>query len=126
MVYPVLLNGCVSGRFLSAPLGCIPGNALHDDTWFCRLEEGRYLVAHKAGEPIVTLFKEAEGKGRQGVYDLQQIHSSVPQPPASGLIPWLPVDPAVCLPFHISHSRVPCTFPPKVWLRNQSLNGEEL
>ncbi|XP_073327318.1 little elongation complex subunit 2 [Pagrus major] len=75
------------------------------------LEEGRYLITHKAAEPFVTLLKAANGKGSRGAYDLQQVHSSVPRPPASGLVPWIPVDPHVVLPFHQKHSHVPCTFP---------------
>uniref|UniRef100_A0A3P8URZ7 Interactor of little elongation complex ELL subunit 2 n=1 Tax=Cynoglossus semilaevis TaxID=244447 RepID=A0A3P8URZ7_CYNSE len=79
-----------------------------------RLDEGRYLIAHKAGEPFVTLLKEAApGKVSRGAYNLQQLHGSVPQPPASGLVPWIPLDPLVVLPFHQAHCRVPCTFPPK-------------
>ncbi|KAM9351824.1 little elongation complex subunit 2 [Symphorus nematophorus] len=77
------------------------------------LEEGQYLIVHKAGEPFVTLLKAANGKVSRGSYNLQQVHSSVPQPPASGLVPWIPVDPAVVLPFHQKQSRVPCTFPIK-------------
>uniref|UniRef100_A0A3P8QEX1 Little elongation complex subunit 2 C-terminal domain-containing protein n=1 Tax=Astatotilapia calliptera TaxID=8154 RepID=A0A3P8QEX1_ASTCA len=76
------------------------------------LEEGRYLIAHKSGEPFVTILKAAHGKGNLGGYDLHQAHSSVPQPPAFGFVPWIPVDPAVVLPFHQQHGRVPCTFPP--------------
>ncbi|XP_056273011.1 little elongation complex subunit 2 isoform X1 [Pseudoliparis swirei] len=86
------------------------------------LEEGRYLIAHKAGEPFVTLLKEANGKGSRGAYNLQQLHSAVPQRPASGLVPWIPVDPAVVLPFHQKHSRVPCTFPPKLSIKTEN-NG---
>ncbi|XP_041853375.1 little elongation complex subunit 2 [Melanotaenia boesemani] len=77
------------------------------------LEEGQYLITHKAGEPFVTLLKAAKEKVGRAAYNLQQIHSSVPQPPASGHVPWIPVDPAVVLPFHQKHGRVPCTFPPK-------------
>ncbi|TNN00483.1 hypothetical protein fugu_011729 [Takifugu bimaculatus] len=62
------------------------------------LAEGRYLIVHKAGEPFVALMKEAGGKVARGSYNLQQVHSSVPRPPASGAIPWIPVDPAVVLP----------------------------
>ncbi|XP_039990065.1 little elongation complex subunit 2 isoform X2 [Xiphias gladius] len=81
------------------------------------LDEGQYLIAHKAGEPFVTLLKAATGKVSRGAYNLQHLHSSVPQPPASGLLPWIPVDPAVVLPFHQAHGRVPCTFPPKPFLK---------
>uniref|UniRef100_A0A3Q4AK46 Little elongation complex subunit 2 C-terminal domain-containing protein n=1 Tax=Mola mola TaxID=94237 RepID=A0A3Q4AK46_MOLML len=75
------------------------------------LEQGRYLIAHKAGEPFVTLLKEANGKVTRGAYNLQHVHSSVPRPPASSLVPWIPVDPAVVLPFHQNHGHIPCTFP---------------
>ncbi|KAI9529775.1 hypothetical protein NQZ68_008014 [Dissostichus eleginoides] len=81
------------------------------------LEEGQYLIAHKAGEPFVTLLKVANGKVSRGAYNLQQVHSSVPQPPTSGLVPWIPVDPSVVLPFHQKHGRVPCTFPPKSFVQ---------
>ncbi|KAG7245343.1 hypothetical protein INR49_010793 [Caranx melampygus] len=75
------------------------------------LDKGQYLIVHKAGDPFVTLLKAATGKVSRGAYDLQQHHGSIPQPPASGLVPWIPVDPAVVLPFHKAHGRVPCTFP---------------
>lgn len=78
-----------------------------------RLDEGQYLLRHKVGEPFVNILKAAHGNGRQGVYNLQQIHSHIPPPPASAVPPWIPVDPSVCLPFHRQHGRVPCTFPPK-------------
>ncbi|XP_044049038.1 little elongation complex subunit 2 isoform X2 [Siniperca chuatsi] len=81
------------------------------------LEEGQYLIAHKAGEPFVTLLKAANGKVSRGAYNLQHVHSSVPQPPASGPVPWIPVDPAVVLPFHQKHGRVPCTFPLKPFVK---------
>uniref|UniRef100_A0A8C2YWB1 Interactor of little elongation complex ELL subunit 2 n=2 Tax=Cyclopterus lumpus TaxID=8103 RepID=A0A8C2YWB1_CYCLU len=89
------------------------------------LEEGQYLIAHKAGEPFVTLLKEANGKGSRGAYNLQQLHSSVPQPPASGLVPWIPVDPAVVLPFHQKHGRVPCTFPPKLSIKTEHYGSSQ-
>ncbi|XP_022046360.2 little elongation complex subunit 2 isoform X1 [Acanthochromis polyacanthus] len=81
------------------------------------LEEGQYLIVHKAGEPFVTIFKAAEGKVSRAAYNLQQVHGSVPQPPASSLVPWIPVNPAVVLHFHMKHNRVPCTFPPKPFLK---------
>ncbi|CAN9499317.1 unnamed protein product [Ophioblennius macclurei] len=77
------------------------------------LDEGRYLIVHKAGEAFVTLMKAASGKASRGLYDLQQAHHSTPPPPACGLLPWVPVDPAVVLNFHQKHGRAPCTFPPQ-------------
>lgn len=77
------------------------------------LNEGQYLLRHKVGEPFVNILKAAPGNGRQGVHNLQQIHSDIPTPPASAVPPWIPVDPTVCLRAHRQHGRVPCTFPPK-------------
>ncbi|CAL8373857.1 unnamed protein product [Arctogadus glacialis] len=77
------------------------------------LEEGRYLIRHKAGEPFVTIFKAGPSeKVTRGTYDLQQVHGALPRPSTTPA-PWLPVDPSVVLPFHRSHWRVPCTFPPR-------------
>ncbi|XP_037538838.1 little elongation complex subunit 2 [Nematolebias whitei] len=81
------------------------------------LEEGQYLITHKAGEPFVTILKAVNGKASRGAYNLQEVHSSVPQPPSSGLVPWVPVDSAVVLPFHRKHGQIPCTFPPKPFLK---------
>nr|XP_046250461.1 little elongation complex subunit 2 isoform X2 [Scatophagus argus] len=89
------------------------------------LEDGRYLIAHKAGEPFVTLLKAANGKVTRGAYNLQQVHSSVPRPPESGLVPWIPVDPAVVLPFHQKHGRVPCTFPLKPFLKTEKVGPSQ-
>ncbi|XP_068616035.1 little elongation complex subunit 2-like [Brachionichthys hirsutus] len=77
------------------------------------LEEGRYLITHKAGDPFVTLMKAANGKVTRAGVNLQQIHSCAPQPPSSILVPWIPVDPAVLLPFHKKHKQIPCSFPVK-------------
>ncbi|XP_072291369.1 little elongation complex subunit 2 isoform X2 [Eucyclogobius newberryi] len=76
------------------------------------LDEGQYLLRHKVGEPFVNILKAAHGNGRPGVYNLQQIHSDIPQPPDSASAPWIPLDPSVCMPFHRQNVRVPCTFPP--------------
>uniref|UniRef100_A0A3P8XEL9 Little elongation complex subunit 2 C-terminal domain-containing protein n=1 Tax=Esox lucius TaxID=8010 RepID=A0A3P8XEL9_ESOLU len=77
------------------------------------LSEGHYLIGHKAGEPFVTIFKAVEGRRVvRGVYDLQQTHSRVPSIPDIGPSSWVPLDPAVVLPFHQKHGRPPCIFPP--------------
>ncbi|KAK7891549.1 hypothetical protein WMY93_023512 [Mugilogobius chulae] len=90
----------------------LPDDWIHNISCGFKLDEGQYLLRHKVGEPFVNILKTAHGNGRQGVYDLQQIHSDIPQPPASAAAPWIPLDPSVCLPFHHQHGRVPCTFPP--------------
>ncbi|XP_014323982.1 little elongation complex subunit 2 [Xiphophorus maculatus] len=79
------------------------------------LDKGQYLIVHKTGEAFVTLLKAGGEKVSRGAYNLQQNHSSVSQPPKLGIVPWIPVDPAVVLPFHQQHGRVPCTFPPNTF-----------
>ncbi|XP_048825268.1 little elongation complex subunit 2 [Brienomyrus brachyistius] len=78
------------------------------------LSEGRYLVSHKAGEPIITIAKASDGrKSLRTMYNLHQAHGSLPQAPPHGAVPWVPVDPSHLLSFHVKHERVPCTFPPQ-------------
>ncbi|XP_034032372.1 little elongation complex subunit 2 isoform X2 [Thalassophryne amazonica] len=89
-----------------------------------KLDEGRYLIAHKAREPFVTILKAVNGKGNRGEYSLQQVHSSLPQPPTSSLVPWLPVDPDVVLPFHQKYGRVPCTFPPRSFMKAKDSSSQ--
>ncbi|XP_026118475.1 little elongation complex subunit 2-like isoform X1 [Carassius auratus] len=76
------------------------------------LQEGRYLLVHKPREGFLTIFKASdETKAARGVYNLQNAHCG---PPAvSPGIPWVPLDPSCVLPFHLKHSRPPCTFPPR-------------
>ncbi|MBN3301335.1 ICE2 protein, partial [Amia calva] len=76
------------------------------------LQEGRYLLSHKAGEPLVTILKASDGKKvTRATYNLYEAHSTQPLPCASSVVPWVPVDPSQLLPFHIRQGRVPCTFP---------------
>nr|XP_023673333.1 little elongation complex subunit 2 isoform X2 [Paramormyrops kingsleyae] len=78
------------------------------------LSEGRYLVSHKAGEPIITIGKASDGrKSLRAVYDLHQAHGGLPQAPPHAAVPWVAVDPSHLLSFHVKHGRVPCTFPPR-------------
>ncbi|XP_066557962.1 little elongation complex subunit 2 [Amia ocellicauda] len=78
------------------------------------LQEGRYLLSHKAGEPLVTILKASDGKKvTRATYNLYEAHSTQPLPCASSVVPWVPVDPSQLLPFHIRQGRVPCTFPPR-------------
>ncbi|KAJ8247518.1 hypothetical protein GJAV_G00247310 [Gymnothorax javanicus] len=78
------------------------------------LQEGRYLLCHKAGDPLVTILKASEGKkAARATYDLHQAHSQLPQASPQAPVPWVPVDPTHLLHFHTQHSRIPCTFPPR-------------
>ncbi|XP_077372997.1 little elongation complex subunit 2 [Festucalex cinctus] len=90
-----------------------------------KMEEGQYLITHKAGEPFVTLLKASDGKASRTAYDLHQVHSGLPRTPAAGPVPWLPVDPAVVLPFHKKHGRVPCLFPPHSVPQQAPVAGKE-
>ncbi|XP_035274706.1 little elongation complex subunit 2 isoform X1 [Anguilla anguilla] len=78
------------------------------------LQEGRYLLCHKAGESFVTILKACEGTSTtRATYDLHQAHAHLPQAPPHAPIPWVPLDPTHMLPYHIKYNRVPCTFPPR-------------
>ncbi|XP_030621165.1 little elongation complex subunit 2 [Chanos chanos] len=77
------------------------------------LEEGRFLLTHKAKEAFVTVYKAADGKkGSHSAHDLQQVHSGPPGAPLHGGVPWVALDPLHVLPFHQKHGRPPCIFPP--------------
>ncbi|KAG9352352.1 hypothetical protein JZ751_020765 [Albula glossodonta] len=79
------------------------------------LQEGRYLLCHKPGEPFITILKASKGKKMtRATYDLHEAHSDLPKTPTHGPVPWLPVDPSTALSFHNKHSRIPCTFPPQM------------
>ncbi|KAG7468232.1 hypothetical protein MATL_G00140780 [Megalops atlanticus] len=106
-------------RIVSAPCGFTPARSLnilhHLLKKVAGLQEGRYLLCHKAGEPLVTILKASDGENiSRTTYDLHQAHSELPQAPPNGPSPWVPVDPTHLLPFHIKHRRVPCTFPPQI------------
>uniref|UniRef100_A0A3B4A2T7 Little elongation complex subunit 2 C-terminal domain-containing protein n=1 Tax=Periophthalmus magnuspinnatus TaxID=409849 RepID=A0A3B4A2T7_9GOBI len=58
-----------------------------------------YLLRHKVGEPFVNILKTYAAPAA----------ASAP----AAVVPWIPLDPSVCLPFHRQHGRVPCTFPPQ-------------
>ncbi|XP_061102271.1 little elongation complex subunit 2 [Conger conger] len=106
-------------KILNASCAFVPSKSLnilqHLLKKVAGLQEGRYLLAHKAGEPLVTIVKAVDGtKTTRATYDLHQAHSHLPQTPAQGPVPWVPVDPTHLLSFHVKHNRVPCTFPPRI------------
>lgn len=110
---PSLRHGAERSQTLCRFLTSSAPSVTRSGFFSTRLQPGRYLVAHKAGEPFVTLLKEAVGKVTRGAYDLQKVHGGVLTPPASGPVPWIPVDPALVLPFHQKHGQIPCCFPMK-------------
>ncbi|XP_017563822.1 little elongation complex subunit 2 isoform X1 [Pygocentrus nattereri] len=78
------------------------------------LQEGRYLLGHKPGEAVVTIFKASdEKKPSRSIYDLQAVHSGPPGVPLEDKVPWVPLDPFHLMPFHQKYKRPPCTFPPR-------------
>ncbi|XP_036431968.1 little elongation complex subunit 2 [Colossoma macropomum] len=78
------------------------------------LQEGRYLLGHKPGEAVVTIFKASdEKKPSRSIYDLQVVHSGPPAVPLEDKVPWVPLDPFHLMPFHQKYKRPPCTFPPR-------------
>uniref|UniRef100_W5NC47 Interactor of little elongation complex ELL subunit 2 n=1 Tax=Lepisosteus oculatus TaxID=7918 RepID=W5NC47_LEPOC len=77
------------------------------------LQEGRYLLSHRAGEALVTISRVCDGmKVTRATLNLHEAHSSPPRAPSSGVVPWVPVDSSRVLDFHVKQGRVPCTFPP--------------
>ncbi|NXH62137.1 ICE2 protein, partial [Rhabdornis inornatus] len=75
------------------------------------LEEGSYLLTHAAGDSSVAIYKSSLDKSRSS-YNLHKAHCDLPAVPATLSVPWVPLDPSLPLPWHISSGRVPCTFPP--------------
>ncbi|XP_078536947.1 little elongation complex subunit 2 [Lissotriton helveticus] len=76
------------------------------------LQEGSYLLSHTAGDSSVLIYKSANCKVRKSSYNLHKAHSSMPQAPSTLSVPWVPLDPTILLPYHVSQGRAPCTFPP--------------
>ncbi|NWU34010.1 ICE2 protein, partial [Hylia prasina] len=79
------------------------------------LEEGSYLLTHAAGDSSVAIYKSSLDKSTRASYNLHKAHCDLPAVPATLSVPWVPLDPSLPLPYHISHGRVPCTFPPAPW-----------
>uniref|UniRef100_A0A6I8NTS1 Interactor of little elongation complex ELL subunit 2 n=1 Tax=Ornithorhynchus anatinus TaxID=9258 RepID=A0A6I8NTS1_ORNAN len=77
------------------------------------LQEGSYLLSHATGDSSVSIYKSSNEKATRTAYNLHKAHCSVPGVSSSLSVPWVPLDPTVLLPYHLSHKRVPCTFPPK-------------
>ncbi|NWV38680.1 ICE2 protein, partial [Grantiella picta] len=107
----------VSAETLREKLGLIkPANSLnilhHILKKVSDLEEGSYLLTHTAGDSSVAIYKSSLDKTTRSSYNLHKAHSDLPAVPATLSVPWVPLDPSLPLPYHISHGRVPCTFPP--------------
>ncbi|NWV05084.1 ICE2 protein, partial [Ptilonorhynchus violaceus] len=107
----------ISPETLREKLGLIkPANSLnilhHILKKMSDLEEGSYLVTHAAGDSSVAIYKSFHDKTTRSLYNLHKAHSDLPAVPATLSVPWVPLDPSLPLPYHISHGRVPCTFPP--------------
>ncbi|NWT17572.1 ICE2 protein, partial [Vireo altiloquus] len=107
----------ISPATLREKLGLIkPANSLnilhHILKKVSDLEEGSYLLTHAAGDSSVGIYKSSPDKSTRSSYNLHKAHSDLPAVPASLSVPWVPLDPNLPLPYHISHGRVPCTFPP--------------
>ncbi|NXA90419.1 ICE2 protein, partial [Melanocharis versteri] len=107
----------ISPETLREKLGLIkPANSLnilhHVLKKVSHLEEGSYLLTHTAGDSSVAIYKSSIDKTTRSSYNLHKAHCDLPAVPATLSVPWVPLDPSLPLPYHISHGRVPCTFPP--------------
>ncbi|NXP03283.1 ICE2 protein, partial [Thinocorus orbignyianus] len=107
----------ISPESLKEKLGLIkPANSLnilhHILKKVSDLQEGSYLLSHAAGDSSVAIYKSSLDKTTRASYNLHKAHCDLPTVPATLSVPWVPLDPSLPLPYHISHGRVPCTFPP--------------
>ncbi|NWR50712.1 ICE2 protein, partial [Regulus satrapa] len=107
----------ISPETLREKLGLIkPANSLnilhHILKKVSDLDEGSYLLTHAAGDSSVAIYKSSLDKSTRSSYNLHKAHCDLPAVPATLSVPWVPLDPSLPLPYHISHGRVPCTFPP--------------
>ncbi|NWR86052.1 ICE2 protein, partial [Furnarius figulus] len=107
----------ISPESLREKLGLIkPANSLnilhHILKKVSDLQEGSYLLTHAAGDSSVSIYKSSLDKSTRSSYNLHKAHCDLPAVPATLSVPWVPLDPNLPLPYHLSHGRVPCTFPP--------------
>ncbi|NXS92105.1 ICE2 protein, partial [Jacana jacana] len=107
----------MSPESLKEKLGLIkPANSLnilhHILKKVSDLQEGSYLLTHAAGDSSVAIYKSSLDKTTRASYNLHKAHCDLPTVPATLSVPWVPLDPSLPLPYHMSHGRVPCTFPP--------------
>ncbi|XP_074011932.1 little elongation complex subunit 2 [Numenius arquata] len=107
----------ISPESLKEKLGLIkPANSLnilhHILKKVSDLQEGSYLLTHTAGDSSVAIYKSSLDKTTRASYNLHKAHCDLPTVPATLSVPWVPLDPSLALPYHMSHGRVPCTFPP--------------
>ncbi|NXD23821.1 ICE2 protein, partial [Spelaeornis formosus] len=110
----------ISQKILREKLGLIkPANSLnilhHVLKKVSDLQEGSYLLTHTAGDSSVGIYKSSLDKSTRSSYNLHKAHRDLPAVPATLSVPWVPLDPSLPLPYHISSGRVPCTFPPAPW-----------
>ncbi|XP_072409245.1 little elongation complex subunit 2 isoform X2 [Chiloscyllium punctatum] len=78
------------------------------------LSEGKYLLSHSSGDSSITIYRSSQGgKYTRAAYNLHAAHSTLPPPPSTLSVPWVPLDPNMLLPYHIHHGRAPCAFPPR-------------
>ncbi|NXE46210.1 ICE2 protein, partial [Casuarius casuarius] len=120
----------ISPEILREKLGLIkPANSLnilhHILKKVSDLQEGSYLLTHAAGDSSVAIYKSSLDKATRASYNLHKAHCNLPAVPASLSVPWVPLDPSLPLPYHMSHGRVPCTFPPapQEAVRKQKMTG---
>ncbi|XP_061856172.1 little elongation complex subunit 2 isoform X5 [Colius striatus] len=107
----------ISPENLREKLGLIkPANSLnilhHILKKVSDLQEGSYLLSHAAGDSSVAIYKSSLDKTMRASYNLHKAHCDLPTVPSTLSVPWVPLDPSLPLPYHLSHGRVPCTFPP--------------
>ncbi|XP_065935196.1 little elongation complex subunit 2 [Magallana gigas] len=77
-----------------------------------QLSPGQYLLAHKKFSDKCVIKKATEGHKR-GSYDLHFQQLGFADPDFDKMkVPWIPLDPAIMIPYHTLNGRIPLTFDP--------------
>ncbi|XP_033761765.1 little elongation complex subunit 2-like [Pecten maximus] len=90
---------------------------------------GQYLLHHSAGDRNCNI-KKSTDKKKRGSYDLHFQHFGFMASNTSNKesVPWLPIDPTIILPSHLTTGRIPATFEPAdytTWVPPKKSKGKK-
>lgn len=74
------------------------------------LDVGNYLLTKEANEENLSIYKSSQPKS--GAFDLHFFYNGYTVEEKEKPPMWLPIDPELLLPYHITLNRVPCLFEP--------------
>ncbi|XP_059153297.1 uncharacterized protein LOC131939079 [Physella acuta] len=76
------------------------------------LECGNYLISHEPGADHCVIKFEKKITSDISERD-EAMHQPKKKRPVDEIIPWIPIDPTLLLPYHVTNNRIPATFLPK-------------